>query len=83
VEGGGGEVLEEAATGRTVRASMVVEPAVPMSQTYSPPESLLPGRKWSSTLPTAAPSSSPPESSATARRCWGRSPDFSCLARML
>ena len=58
VEGGGGEVLEEAATvrkteglpanaatGRTVRASMVVEPAVPMSQTCSPPESLLPGRK--------------------------------------
>ena len=45
VEGGGGEVLEEADTGRTVRASMVVEPAVPMSQTCSPPESLLPGRK--------------------------------------
>jgi len=65
---------------------MVVEPAVPMSQTYSPPESLLPGRKWSSMLPTAAPSSSPPHSSATARtarRCWGRSPDFSRLARML
>ena len=66
-----------ARTGSTDRASMVADPAVPMSHAYRPAGSAFPGRNSKDRDPTSAPSRLPPTRSRIAwiaRRCWGRRP---------
>jgi hypothetical protein len=63
----------------TLRASIVVDPAVPMFHSSVPPATRAPGVKLNSRLSTWRPSSEPPHRAAqasTLRTCWGRSPGF-------